>query len=60
MVDIIRKFVIALKEVLSPVFSSNKHADEETGDKSSKESSDDFSETDNAGNVSKTDVSVTV
>ena len=60
MVVIIRKFVIDLKGVLSPIFNSNKHADEETGDKRSMESSDDFSETDNAGYVSKTDVSVTV
>ena len=33
MVDIIRKCVIDLKGVLSPIFNSNKHADEETGDK---------------------------
>ena len=33
MVNIIRKFVIVLKGVLSPVFNSNKYADEETGDK---------------------------
>ena len=33
MVDIIRKFVINPKGVLSPVFNSNKYADKETGDK---------------------------
>ena len=33
MVNIIRKFVMDLKGVLSPVFSSNKYADEEMGDK---------------------------